>query len=221
MKDDLGNRMKGYENAYRLVFPERLPIIVRVDGRAFHTFTRQFEKPFDDKLIEVMNKTAMHLCEEMQGALFAYVQSDEISVLLYPWKTMESQAWFGNNLNKIVSVSAAEASSVFTHMIGQRAAFDARAFVLPNACEVANYFLWRTKDCIRNSVSSCAQAKLSPKQLRGMKLNTQKMLLLAEDFDWDALPWSKKNGRIVGKGFVAGNPLVDFRGWHTFVEGQL
>lgn len=111
--DSLGDRMKGYENAYRLYLPRRMPVIIRVDGRAFHTFTRGFNRPFDEVLMSAMQLTAKKLCEEISGCKLAYVQSDEISLLVTNNDSTETQPWFDNNLQKLVSLSAAIATIEF------------------------------------------------------------------------------------------------------------
>lgn len=191
-KRSLGDRMKAYEAASKGTLPGRLPVIIRVDGKAFHTYTRGAEKPFDEKLMEVMDDTARALCEEVQGSVLAYVQSDEISLLIHSYKDLESEAWFSNEIQKMVSVSAGIASATFslgsskifsgTH---KRAVFDSRAFVLPES-EISNYFIWRQRDCIRNSINTIAQNLFSQKELHGKNLDQVKQLLLDKaDIDVD------------------------------------
>jgi len=103
---DFDKRMKAYEACYKIQLPRKSYVIIRIDGRAFHTYTKGFEKPFDESLIHAMNESAKALCEDMSGAKFAYVQSDECSILLHDRESVESQAWFDNKLQKIVSISA-------------------------------------------------------------------------------------------------------------------
>ena len=111
--ETLGDRMKGaYENKYRLYLPERIPVIIRLDGKAFHTFCRGLKKPFDDLFISVMQDTMLDLCKNISGCKLGYVQSDEISLLLVQTRD-ESQPWFDNNIQKIVSVSASMATLYF------------------------------------------------------------------------------------------------------------
>lgn len=112
-KDSLGDRMKGYENISRIYLTRRTPIIIRIDGKAFHSFTRGFARPFDDVLIKSMQDTAKYLCENIMGCKLAYTQSDEISLLLVDYEKIETQAWFDNNLQKIVSVAASMATMAF------------------------------------------------------------------------------------------------------------
>lgn len=120
MKDTLGDRMKGYEDCYRFKLPKRGYTMIRVDGKAFHTYTRGLRRPFDDGLIEDMNKTAEYLCKNMMGAKFAYVQSDEISILLTDFEKTETQPWFENNVQKMVSVAASMATAMFNFLRLQR-----------------------------------------------------------------------------------------------------
>lgn len=111
--DDLGNRMKGYENISRYYLTKKTPVIIRIDGKAFHTFTRGFKRPFDDVLIKTMQETAKYLCKNIMGCKLAYTQSDEISLLLVDYEQNESQPWFENNLQKMCSVSASMATMAF------------------------------------------------------------------------------------------------------------
>lgn len=112
-RDSLGDRMKGYENSYRVYLPKRMPVIIRVDGKAFHSFTKGFKRPFDDLLISCMQTTAIRLCNQIEGAKLAYVQSDEISILLTNNDTIETEPWFSNNLQKLASIAASMATLAF------------------------------------------------------------------------------------------------------------
>lgn len=111
--DSLGNRMKGYEDCYRFYLTKRSPVIIRIDGRAFHTFTRGFVRPFDNFLMRAMQETAEYLCKNISGCKLAYVQSDEISLLLTDYDTLNTQPWFDNNLQKLVSIAASMATLEF------------------------------------------------------------------------------------------------------------
>lgn len=114
INDEIGKRMKeNYEQISKYKLTRRLPVIIRVDGKAFHTFTRGFKKPFDDILVESMQQTMKYLCENIQGAVFAYTQSDEISILLCDYKRLNSSAWFDNEVQKMCSISASMATLEF------------------------------------------------------------------------------------------------------------
>lgn len=110
---DLDIRMKGYEKVTDQKLIRRMPVIIRLDGRSFHTFTRGFKKPFDDILIDSMQKTALYLCKNVQNCVLAYTQSDEISLLLIDYKDFNTQPWFDNRIQKMVSTSAALATMKF------------------------------------------------------------------------------------------------------------
>lgn len=113
-RDDLGNRMKTfYEEIPKTKLMRRTPVICRMDGRSFHTFTRGFKRPFDDVLIKTMQETAKYLCENIQGCQLAYTQSDEISLLLIDYQKFETSAWFDYEIQKMVSISASIATMAF------------------------------------------------------------------------------------------------------------
>ena len=113
-KTTLGDRMKNnYENITRYYLTRRMPVIIRVDGRSFHTFTKGFKKPFDDVLVKTMQDTMKYLCENIQGCVLGYTQSDEISLVLTDYAELTTDAWFGNNLQKMCSVSASMATLTF------------------------------------------------------------------------------------------------------------
>lgn len=213
MKDSLGDRMKSnYEDRFRISLPRRSYTIIRVDGKSFHTYTRGLVKPFDFDFIEDMNKTAIHLCKNIQGAKFAYVQSDEISVLLTDFETETTEAWFDNNLQKMVSVSASLATSAFNRERLNRypnksldglemkwANFDSRVFQIPQMVEVENYFIWRQQDAVRNSISSVAQSLYSAKELHGVNSNDLQELIFKKGINWNDYPNGLKRGRGIIK----------------------
>lgn len=210
MKDLLGDRMKTYyENRTRYFLPRRTYTIIRLDGKAFHTLTKHFTKPFDDNLIDMMNKTAIELCKQIQGAKFAYIQSDEISILLADFDTLTTQAWFDGNIQKIASVSASIATAKFNSLFNFNwgeyttkklvAHFDSRAFTIPNNIEVENYFVWRQKDWIRNSINMYAQSTYSHKELNEKSIVEIKKMLKTKDLDWDDLKQAYKYGRLLYK----------------------
>lgn len=120
-KTTLGDRMKNnYENISRYYLTRRMPVIIRIDGKAFHTFTRGFKKPFDDILVSTMQDTMKYLCENIQGCVLGYTQSDEISLVLTDYAELTTDAWFGNNLQKMCSVSASMATIAFNKFFSGR-----------------------------------------------------------------------------------------------------
>lgn len=218
--------MKGYEFAFKQTLPGRLPIILRVDGKAFHTYTKPLRKApgvaYDVSLEEVMNITAQKLCEEIQGAQMAYVQSDEISILIHGYKKFASQGWLSNKLQKMVSISAAIASATFTmeswrmwsplsdetpmhptveyyaqQWLGTKPAyFDSRVFILPEA-DVCNYFIWRMQDCTRNSIQMLARSLYSHKECNNKNGSQLQEMTFQKGRNWDKEPTSFKRGRCI------------------------
>lgn len=218
-RDSLGDRMKAqYENRTRFFLPRRTYTVVRVDGRAFHTYCRGLPRPFDTELMEHMNAAGKRLCDSMQGACFGFVQSDEISVLLTDFEKIDTEAWFDGNLQKIASVAASEATAEFNlqrYSAGHpfSATFDARAFTIPDPVEVANYFVWRQQDATRNSISMAAQAQFSHQQLHGLSSSQQQEMLWREKgINWNDYPAGCKRGRaIVREVYTADVPYTDKR----------
>ena len=215
-KDSLGSRMKRYEKATGTQLIPRMPTIIRVDGKAFHTFTRKINAENDPthatgpshKFHRVMQSTAHGLAYYMQNTQFVYHQSDEISILLVDYQGLQSQQWFGGKVQKMASVSASMASAYFNVGWGfefepastfpSAAVFDSRVFQLPKE-EVANYFIWRQQDATRNSVQMLARKYFSHKETH-KKNNSQlqDMLMLQHDINWNDQPtWTKRGACII------------------------
>ena len=226
MKDALGDRMKkNYEDRFRYYLPLRTYTILRIDGKAFHTYTRGLKRPFDDGLIADMDATAKYLCENIMGAKFAYVQSDEISIVLTDFEDTKTQAWFDNNLQKMVSIAASMATAKFNQLrmlrnltSAQRfvkdvayrliekdilefklAEFDARVFQIPQKVEVENYLIFRQQDATRNSISSVAQSLYSHKELNGVSSDAQQELIFQKGINWNDYPSRMKRGGFIEK----------------------
>lgn len=213
-QDSLGDRMKSYEDCYRTHLPIRMPVIMRIDGKAFHTYTKGCKRPVDEGLVECMNLTAIELCKRVQGCQLAYIQSDEISLLVTNYQEIDTQSWFDNNLLKMVSISSAIASATFTMNSGkiwapkvvQRpeqefikpAYFDSRAFVVPKE-DVCNYFIWRQQDATRNSVQMLARTLYSHKQLEGKGNSELQDLCWQKGINWNDCPTTQKRGRCIIK----------------------
>lgn len=201
-QDSLGDRMKGYEIAARTALPRRMPVIMRVDGKAFHTYTRGLARPFDVRFTDAMDNVAIALCAEIQGAQMAYVQSDEISILIHGYKRFASASWFDNEVQKMTSVAGSIAGATMTAasvvVFGDMrlAYFDARVAIYPEA-EVCNYFVWRQQDAVRNSIQMSAQALYSQRQLHGKPCSELQDMIHAKGQNWNDLPTRQKRGRCV------------------------
>jgi len=201
MKDDIGDRMKDlYESRSRYMLSRRTFCIIRLDGKAFHSYTKGLTRPFDDKFMNDMDDTAKFLCENIQGVKFAYVQSDEISLLLTDFDHIDTDAWYDGNIQKIVSVSASLATAKFNELRpGKLAFFDSRVFTIPYRTEVENYFLWRQMDATRNSVTSVAQSLYSHKELEGKNGSQKQEMIFQKGTNWNNLPSRYKRGRGIIK----------------------
>ena len=117
---DLANRMKEYEKRNQYYLQKRTPVAIRVDGRSFHTFTKGFKRPFDDILMKSMQETAKYMCENIQGAKLAYVQSDEITIILTDYDTLETDCWFNYRTDKLCSISASMATMIFNKIFKEK-----------------------------------------------------------------------------------------------------
>jgi tRNA(His) 5'-end guanylyltransferase len=199
MKDSLGDRMKNnYEKRARTFLTRRTPVIMRLDGKAFHTLTRSCDKPFDSNFSYSMNTTAMELVREIQGAKVAYIQSDEISILITDFDRLTTDAWFDYNVQKMTSISAGIASVTFSESFGKIGLFDSRVFNIPKE-EVANYFVWRQNDWVRNSLSMLAQAHFSHRQLHKQSQADMHEMLHTKGINWAKLIPRLKNGTFITK----------------------
>lgn len=116
-RDSLGDRMKKYEYITRTHLIPRTPVIIRLDGRAFHTFTKGFKRPFDLVFAKAMQETMKHLCESIQGCVLGYTQSDEITLVLVDYQTLDTDGWFDYNIQKVVSIAAASATLAFNRAL--------------------------------------------------------------------------------------------------------
>ena len=218
MKDEIGDRMKQfYEDRTRFLLPRRTYTILRIDGKSFHSYCRGLKEPFDEGLIEDMDATACYLCKNIQGSKFAFVQSDEISILMTDFDAIGTDAWFDGNIQKIVSVAAGLATAEFNRLrllrkfsnvvatvdvimqVFKWATFDARVFTIPANYEVENYFIWRQKDATRNSISSVAQSLYSHKELEGKNNNQKQEMIFQKSINWNDYAPKLKRGRFIQK----------------------
>lgn len=222
-------RMREYEHVTRSHLPRRIPAIIRVDGKAFSSFTKGLEKPFDNFFRNVMQLTMQYMCENIQGCVFGYTQSDEISLLLTDYETIATDAWFDYNIQKMCSVSASMATLAFNRFWVEKfqmriddldeeawsagtsymvdiiqpkmftAMFDARVFSIPKD-EVCNYFIWRQQDATRNSIATVGQTYFSQKELDGRSQNEiQEMLWQQHGINWNAYPIAYRRGTCCSK----------------------
>lgn len=215
----LGDRMKRYESVSKQLLTPGVPVIIRVDGKAFHTFTRSFDKPFSDVLMDAMDVAAARLARVIQGCKAWYVQSDEVTFLLTDYERVETQGWFEYNHSKLVSLSASYMSVYFNQRLDSivpdsmrgPAVFDSRAFNVPKE-DVVNCFLWRMRDWHRNSVQMFARSVFSHKELRNKKLEDIHDMLHKKGKNWatDLTP-REKNGKLIVKTLNGWTWIDEFR----------
>lgn len=234
VNDELGKRMKEfYENVPKTKLMRRTPVAIRIDGRAFHTFTRGFQKPFDEVLMKTMQETTKYLCENIQGCVFGYTQSDEITLILVDYKELNTSAWFDYEVMKLCSISASMATMAFNKFfhenvrkfsfnrteapvrdkllntyldaIKKGAMFDARCFNIPKE-EVTNLIYWRQLDATRNSIQMVGQANFSHNELQNKSCNDiQDMLHEQKGINWNDYPTDCKRGAAVIKKKIGTN----------------
>lgn len=203
-KDELGDRMKEYETAEagrRLL--GKLPVLARIDGKCFSSFTRGLRRPYDTRLSCLMIETTRALVKD-SGAIAGYTQSDEISLLFYS-EDPKSQIFLDRRIQKMASILASMATGAFNAMLPQRipervgrtALFDCRVWAVPTKEEAANTFLWRELDATKNSISMAARTVYSHKQLFGKSGSEMQEMLFQKGINWDDYPAFFKRGTFI------------------------
>lgn len=239
VNDELGMRMKEfYEEVPKTRLVRRMPVAIRIDGKAFHTFTRGFQKPFDEVLGKSMRETMKYLCENIQGCVLGYTQSDEITLILVDYQNLNSCAWFDYEVQKMCSIASSMATMAFNKFFTKNvnyfemthehddtineycttlvnaaekgAMFDARCFNIPKE-EVCNLIYWRQLDATRNSIQMVGQANFSHKELQKKSCNMiQEMLFAEKGINWNDYPTYLKRGSCCIKTTIQ-NPNVDIK----------
>lgn len=231
--DDLSTRMKSqYEDRTRYFVPRRTYTIIRLDGKCFSSYTRGLNKPFDNGLSDDMDSAIMNIMPQIQGAKFAYTQSDEISILLTDFEKTTTSAWFDGNIQKMASVAASLMTAHFNlarnrtwtsnvpkykqegktiaEIVKEQdklAYFDARVFTIPDRIEVMNYLIWRNQGCTKNSISMVAQSEFPHNQLQNKNGNDMINMLIKEGRKaWDDYSPNDRYGRmIINEQYINGN----------------
>ena len=213
----LAKRMKEfYEEIPKNKLMRRCPVVIRCDGRSFHTLTRNFKRPFDEVLLKPMQETTKYMCENIQGCVLGYTQSDEISLVLIDYKRLDSQAWFDYEVQKMCSIAASMATMAFNKFFAHEVAaqskrlyteylndndssyIDALEKALNKGAmfdarvfnvpkeEVANYIYWRQLDASRNSIQMVGQANFSHRALQNKSCNDIQDMLM----DFKGINWN-------------------------------
>lgn len=208
-KDSLGNRMKFYERQYAgLKLLPLLPVVCRLDGKAFHTFTKGLPRPYDERLSNLMIEVTKFLVTET-GATVGYSQSDEISLVWYA-DNIDTMLFFDSKVLKMTSVLASMTSVFFNRKLPEYLPekadklplFDARVWNIPTLNEAGLYLLWREQDATRNSISMAAQAYYSHKALMGVSSSGKHELLREKGVNWNDYPVYFKRGTYVQRRVV-------------------
>lgn len=232
LRDDIGTRMKDfYEQIPKTKLMRRCPVAIRIDGKAFHTYTRNFKRPFDSIFMRAMQETMKYLCENIQGCVLGYTQSDEITLILVDYEKINSSAWFDYEVQKLCSVSASMATMRFNQVFARLvqevkeegtedpkyikvldkacetgAMFDARCFNIPKE-EVTNLVYWRQLDASRNSIQMVGHANFSQKHMHGKSTSDiQDMLMLEKNINWNDFPVACKRGSCCIRGQADEDP---------------
>lgn len=201
---DFLSKFKDAEKEHRTYLPEKRWVVLRLDGKAFHTYTSGLERPFDALFMEAMDKTAGELCAAFTGSLIGYVQSDEISIILDTKTKVGYEPLMAGQIQKIISVSAATATWHFNKarldqgFAGNFGLFDSRiALTTEDAEDVGDYLDWRRGDAMKNSVSMAADSHFGHKVLMGKNVEDRKNMLSEVNKPWEELPAGFRYGRYV------------------------
>lgn len=206
----LGGRMKEYEKVSRGYLMKRTPVVIRLDGCHFHTFTKGLDKPYDKTLMKIMQQTMQYLCENIQGCVLGYTQSDEITLVLVDYQNLNTSAWYDNQIQKICSVAASLATLAFNKYWARETEdiydnyifssgpgeqefqrwklFDKKNYQATfdarvfnlSPDEVVNNLIWRQQDATRNSINLLGQSLYSHKELQGISANQLQNKMLVE-----------------------------------------
>jgi len=201
----LSERMKKHEDISRIYLPSKTYTLARIDGKNFSGYCKGLKKPYDEDFMEAMDTAAIAVCKEAMGCKAAYVQSDEISLILTDFDEYQTEAWFDNNLQKLVSISASTATVNFyakrlEQGFNKIAKFDSRFWTVSDRNEAINNFLWRQRDAIKNAKQSLGYSLFSDKQLH--KMNTDEVVkkcLEEKGIDFYLLNKGFTQGRLIYK----------------------
>lgn len=196
----LGDKHKKFEGMYYHYFLPNIPIVVRLDGRAFHTFTKGLNRPFDERLSNMMIDTTIELVKQTHASI-GYTQSDEITLVF----SGSDQPLFGGRQSKIETTLAAIASAKFNQLlmttipekVSLLPTFDARAFQYPTKELAVESLIWRETDATRNSLTMLAHAHYSHKELQGKGFKAKHDMLHAVGVNWNDMPVHFKRGTYI------------------------
>jgi len=208
---ELGDRMKKYEEPFRATLPVRMPAVIRLDGKAFHSLTKDCDRPFEKRVRDTIVFAAQAIMSEIPARM-AYHQSDEVSMLLVDYNRFDTEQWFGGVVQKMVSVAASMMGVEFTQRWGAHGYFDARVFVVPER-DIKNYFVWRQQDATRNALSMAAQAVYPQRQLQNKRGAELLAMLKKKGIDFDGYPAWFRRGSIITRQDIVEAPVFSKTGF--------
>ena len=213
-KTSLGDRMKSYERRTSHNFLPMLPVMARMDGKSFHTFTKGLKRPYDVDLSALMVEVTKFLVSETD-ACCGYTQSDEIT-LVWLSEDYDREIFFSGKMQKIISITSSLTSVKFNELlpkylkskVGTMAIFDSRVWQLPSKPEAVNNFIWREQDATRNSIQMAAQSMFSHKELQNKNCSELQDMMHSKGVNWNDYPRFFKRGtyvrrRVVERPFTA------------------
>lgn len=197
MEDALGDQLKAVEAASQhAVRPDQF-MVVRVDGRAFHSYTRGLPRPFDTTLMDDLDAATVALLGDMSATAVAFTQSDEISVVAAPTANPGFAHWFGGRTDKVASIAASVVTATFNQRRpGRLAHFDGRVFGLDTAAEVTDYLEWRAADARRNAISMLTQDQFTHRELHGRSTRARVEMLATVGVNLDLVHPGFRLGRL-------------------------
>ena len=208
---EIGTRMKAYEAGFKTRLMPRMPAIIRVDGKSFHSLTKKLKckKPYDQEFADALTTSVANAMSKFSTARMAFVKSDEASILLIDYNTFMSQQSFGGVVQKLASVGASSVAAYFSLYLNTYAPFDGRVFTLPRN-EVVNYFIWRQQDATRNAIQMTARTYFSHKECQNKSSNhLQEMLFQKKEINFNDMPtWFKRGRVIMSNGLVEVEPPI-------------
>lgn len=201
LNNKIGKRIKDfYEKAYRFFLTKRTYTIIRIDGINFSTYTQSLEKPFDGIFTSDLIQSAIYLCKKVQGCKLAFVQSDEISIVLTDFDNNKTEMWLGGNLQKMCSTSASSVTAKFNQLRpGIEAEFDSRVFQIPAKSEVLNYFIDRQQNATANSISMATSMFYEFEETNNKTTNQMQDMLFKKGVNWNDYEGKFKRGVLVAK----------------------
>jgi tRNA(His) guanylyltransferase len=210
MAQSLQQRQVGYEQTYNQNIIGRIPVVIKIDGRSFNRVTKNTQRPFCQKTMLLLNSTMLNLAKQIDGVLFGFQYSDKIFFILRNDRSPDEDPWFGNNIQKLSSVSASMATYEFMNQLWAAddppalegsITFASHVFGVPNVTEAINYLIYRQFRCMQNALNESVQSvlwprygKQTPSFLEDKSMDQRQQMLHEAGFDFESLPAAYRLG---------------------------